>query len=147
MEEVGVREWHSTSHNLCSMADVCVRSQERFFELEEKALDSLSTTPAAQSNTATSTSRAYRPTFAPTVHKRRQWVPQVSADRTAAKNGKEFTGGLAYITAWADVLKAEQAAQEKQEVRQVMGSAAAAGNESVVSDSVNTDVRQEVSVS
>ncbi|KAJ9124198.1 hypothetical protein QFC22_000995 [Naganishia vaughanmartiniae] len=85
---------------------------ERFFELEEKALDSLSTKSASQV-TAASTSRPIRPTFAPTLYKRRQWVPQVSLDRTAAKNGKEFTGGLAYVTAWADVEKAEKATLAK----------------------------------
>lgn len=120
--------------------------QERFFDLEEKALDSLSSTPAAQSNTATSTSRAYRPTFAPTFHKRRQWVPQVSSDRTAAKNGKEFTGGLAYVTAWADVQKAEQVAREKEQVHQATSSAAA-GSESVVPEPASAQVQQEVPVS
>lgn len=147
MEEVGICEWiisvddHSTSRLLT----VCLK--ERFFELEEKALDSLSSTPAAQSNTATSTSRAYRPTFAPTFHKRRQWVPQVSADRTAAKNGKEFTGGLAYVTAWADVEKAEQAAREKEQARETTGSAAVAGSESAVPEPLHADVRQEAVVS
>lgn len=121
--------------------------KERFFELEEKALDSLSSTPAAQSNTATSTSRAYRPTFAPTFHKRRQWVPQVSADRTAAKNGKEFTGGLAYVTAWADVEKAVQAARQKEEALETTGSSAVSESEIAAPEPSHAGVRQEASVS
>jgi len=51
-------------------------------------------------------------------------VPQVTSDRTAAKNGKEFTGGLAYVTAWADVEKAEKATLAKadsEKTENVMG--------------------------
>lgn len=122
--------------------------QERFFELEEKALNSLSTSPASQSNTPTSTTRPCRPTFAPTLHKRRQWVAQVSSDRTAAKNGKEFTGGLAYVTAWADVERAEKAARNTEIAGQPELSAAqGVESGSVVPEPVSAQVEQEVPVS
>jgi hypothetical protein len=71
----------------------------------------------------------------------------VSADRTAAKNGKEFTGGLAYVTAWADVHKAEQAAREKEQVQKPASKAAVAESQSVVPESTIAEVRQEVHVS
>ncbi|KAJ9092507.1 hypothetical protein QFC19_008720 [Naganishia cerealis] len=128
---------------------------DRFFELEERALDSLSTKSPSQAVTATSTTRTMRPTFAPTLHKRRQWVPQVISDRTAAKNGKEFTGGLAYVTAWADVEKAEKATQTVVKVEKkdsVVGeeagttSTSPAGNAAQLPSSTE-QVQQEVPVS
>ncbi|KAJ9126852.1 hypothetical protein QFC24_001886 [Naganishia onofrii] len=128
--------------------------EERFFELEEKALDSLSTKSPSQV-TSTSTSRPYRPKFAPTVYKRRQWVPQVPSDRTAAKNGKEFTGGLAYVTAWADVEKAEKATLAKDDsektgsvVGELAGKSSSLPTDAAAQPAVSTEqVQQEVPVS
>lgn len=72
----------------------------------------------------------------------------MSSDRTAAKNGKEFTGGLAYVTAWADVERAEKAARNTETAGQPEVSAAQeAESGPVVPEPVSAQVQQEVPVS
>lgn len=75
-------------------------------------------------------------------------MPQVSSDRTAAKNGKEFTGGLAYVTAWADVEKAEQAAREIVNAGEQQGTTAqGVETGAVVPEPASAEAQQEIPVS